>query len=145
MQQREKKETGEDAMKEEKLMKRKTDNDGKKCRTVRIFVKIDGSRTIVMDVAQNDKVSDRCTIRVMSRMRGGGRHKDKKSKAEKKQVTSEEPVSNKGPAILESEMERVIQSVEEVEREQKDAERKGQGKGDQRRERKKVKRRTKRG
>ena len=33
------------------------------------------------------KVSARCTIQVMSRMRGGGRHKDKKSKAEKKQVT----------------------------------------------------------
>ena len=45
-------------------------------------------------------VSDGCTIQVMSRMRGGGRHK--KSEAEKKQVRKQEPVSNKFPAILES-------------------------------------------
>ena len=31
-------------------------------------------------------VSDGCTIQVTSRMRGGGKHKDKKSKSEKKQV-----------------------------------------------------------
>ena len=139
------------------------DNDGKK-RTVQIFVAIGGSRTVVMDVAQNDKVSDmklipnggdmyatsggkvlrrsdklrscgvsdRCTIQVTSRMRGGGTHKDKKSRAEEKQVTSEEPVSNNGSAILVSEKDRVIQSIEEVEREQTDSERKSQGKGDQR-------------
>ena len=33
-------------------------------------------------------VTDGCTIQVTSRLRGGGKHKDKKSKAEKKQVTS---------------------------------------------------------
>ena len=44
-------------------------------------------------------VSDGCTIQVTSRMRGGGRHKDKKSKEEKKQVTRQEQVSNEGPAI----------------------------------------------
>ena len=32
--------------------------------------------------------SDGCTIQVMSRMRGGGRHKDKGGKAEKKQAAS---------------------------------------------------------
>ena len=42
-------------------------------------------------------VSDGCTIQVTSRIRGGGRHKDKKSKAEKKQVTRQEPVRNEGP------------------------------------------------
>ena len=31
------------------------------------------------------EVTDGCTIQVMSRMRGGGKHKDKKSKVEKKQ------------------------------------------------------------
>ena len=31
-------------------------------------------------------VTDGCTIQVTSRMRGGGKHKDKKSKGEKKQV-----------------------------------------------------------
>ena len=52
-------------------------------------------------------------------MRGGGRHKDKKSKAEKKQVVKQGPLSNKGPANLESEKDRAIQSVEEDERYQK--------------------------
>ena len=31
-------------------------------------------------------VTDGCTIQVTSRMRGGGKHKDRKSKGEKKQV-----------------------------------------------------------
>ena len=53
-------------------------------------------------------VSDGCRIQVTSRMRGGGRHKDKKTKVEKKQVTGQEPVRNEGPAILESEKEAVI-------------------------------------
>ena len=38
--------------------------------------------------------------------------KDKKSKAEKKQVTSQKSVSNEGPAILESEKEAIIQMWE---------------------------------
>ena len=50
-------------------------------------------------------VTDGCTIQVTSRMRGGGKHKDKKSKLEKKQVTRREPVRNEGPAVLESEKE----------------------------------------
>ena len=60
-------------------------------------------------------VTDGCTIQVTSRMRGGGRHKDKKSQVEKKQVTRQEPVRNEGPAILESEKEAVIWVWEETE------------------------------
>ena len=60
-------------------------------------------------------VTDGCTIQVTSRMRGGGKHKDKKSKCEKKQVTRQEPVRNEGPAILESEKEAVIRVWEETE------------------------------
>ena len=48
-------------------------------------------------------------------MRGGGKHKDKKSKVEKKQVTRQEPVRREGPAILESEREAVIRMLEESE------------------------------
>ena len=53
-------------------------------------------------------VSDGCTIQVMSRMRGGGKHKDRKSKVEKKQAASaktpeqkfvEEVRSDKSPVI----------------------------------------------
>ena len=50
-------------------------------------------------------VTDGCTIQVTSRLRGGGKHKDKKGKVEKKQVTRQEPVRNEGPAILGSEKE----------------------------------------
>ena len=38
----------------------------------------------------------------------GGMRKDKKSKAEKKQVTSQKPMSNEGPTILESEKEAIF-------------------------------------
>ena len=54
---------------------------------------------------KNCGVSDGCAIQVTSRMRGGGKHKDKKSKVEKKQVTRQEPVRNEGLAVLESEKE----------------------------------------
>ena len=50
-------------------------------------------------------VTDGFAIQVTSRMRGGGKHKVKKSKVEKKQVTRREPVRNEGPAVLESEKE----------------------------------------
>ena len=89
---------------------------------VQIFVKVDGMKTVVMEVSPEDKVqkilntvckSDRdvyvtsggrilkggdklkscevpdgSTVEVMSRMRGGGKHKDKKSKVDKKQAAS---------------------------------------------------------
>ena len=90
------------------------DEGGKSCRTVQIFVKVDGSKTFPLDMSPDDKVSDvmkripnnedayvtmggrvltrseklrscgisdRCTNQVTNRMQGG-RHKDKKSKAE---------------------------------------------------------------
>ena len=38
---------------------------------------------------------DGCTVEVMSRMRGGGRHKDKKNKAEKRQAESQERLERK--------------------------------------------------
>ena len=68
------------------------------------------------DELKSCRGSDGSTVQVVSRMRGGAKHKDKKSKAEKKQVMGQRPVCNKGPAILESEIDRVIQSIEEDER-----------------------------
>ena len=74
-------------------------------------------------------VSDGCTIQVTSGVRGGGRHKDKWSKAQKRQVTRQESVSNKGPAILDSVKDRVIQSIEEDERYRKIVENVSERKG----------------
>ena len=92
----------------------------KRCKMAQIFVKVNGSKAIPIEVnltddtvedvmkrIQSDEdayvtmqgkvlkiseklkscgVTDGCTIQVTSRMRGGGKHKDKKSKGEKKQV-----------------------------------------------------------
>ena len=67
------------------------------------------------DKLKSCEVRDGSTVEVKSRMRGGGKHKDKKSKVEKKQGMKQEPLKNEGPAILESEKEAVIRMLEETE------------------------------
>ena len=68
-------------------------------------------------------VTDGCTIQVTSRMRGGGKHKDKKSKSEKKQTTNPERPeqkrdgesrSDEGPEMIP--MEEALRRLEENER-----------------------------
>ena len=71
------------------------------------------------DKLKNCEVRDGSTVDVTSRMRGGGRHKDKKSKVEKKQVTRQEPLKSEGPAILESDKDAVIRMLEENEHSRK--------------------------
>ena len=117
---------------EQRRLQRRDDaslkSDGRKLRTIQIFVKVDGSKTFPLKVSLSDEVgdvvkripssacdserdvcmtcegrvirrgdelkgcgiSDGGTLQVMSRMRGGGRHKDKKSKAEKERDRSPE-------------------------------------------------------
>ena len=69
-------------------------------------------------------VRDGSTVQVASRLRGGGRHKDRKSQAEKKQAVNAkkqeqmcagETKSNTGPLIRECDKDAVQQMVEEVE------------------------------
>ena len=67
------------------------------------------------DKLKSCEVRDGSTVEVTSRMRGGGEHRDKKSKVEKKQVMRQEPLKNEDPAILESEKEAVIRMLEETE------------------------------
>ena len=67
------------------------------------------------DKLKSCKVRDGSTVEVTNRMRGGGEHKDKKSKVEKKQVMRQEPLKNEDPAILEREKEAVIRMLEETE------------------------------
>ena len=75
-----------------------------------------GGRTLRRsDKLESCEVRDGSTVEITSRMRGGGRHKDKKSKVEKKQGMKQEPLKNGGPAILESEKEAVIRMLEETE------------------------------
>ena len=76
------------------------------------------------DKLESCEVRDGSTILVTSRMRGGGKHKDKKSKVDKKQAASaktpeqkftDEEEGDTGPAILESEKEAIIRMWEENE------------------------------
>ena len=97
----------------------------KRKKLVQIFVKVDGMKTVAMEVSPEDKVQkilntvgksdwdvyvmsggrilrgsdklksgevcDGSTVEVTSRMRGGGKHKDKKSKAEKQAASAKTP------------------------------------------------------
>ena len=54
-------------------------------------------------------VEDGSTVRVTERLRSGGKHKDKKSKAERKQVAGQESVRDMVPAIPESEKDKMTQ------------------------------------
>ena len=57
-------------------------------------------------------VSDGCTIQVMSRMRGGGKHKDKKSKVEKKQAASAKTPEQKFVEEVRSDISPVIRECD---------------------------------
>ena len=70
-----------------------------------VYVTVHGKVLRRDEKLKNCGGSDGCAIQVTSKMRGGGRHKDKNSKVEKKQVTRLEPVRNEGPAVLVSEKE----------------------------------------
>ena len=54
-------------------------------------------------------VEDGSTVRVTERLRSGGKHMDKRSKAERKQVAGQESVRDMVPAIPESEKDKTIQ------------------------------------
>ena len=77
-----------------------------------------------MEKLRSCGVTDGCTIQVTSRLRGGGKHKEKKSKGEKKraakphgpeQKSEEEPKGDKGPVLQECDREAVIRMLEENE------------------------------
>ena len=79
-------------------------------------------------------VTDGCTIQVTSRMRGGGRHKDKKSKFEKKQTTNPERPEQKrdgearsGEGSESIPMDEVLRQLEESEEYQKKIEHVSEG------------------
>ena len=52
-------------------------------------------------------------MQVTSRLRGGGRHKDKKSKVEKRQVTIQEPMSGMSQETPEKDEDKMIQLLDE--------------------------------
>ena len=133
-------------------------------RRIQIFVKVDDSKAVAMEVSPKDKVQkilnttsgsdqdvyvscdgrvlrgseelgscgvrDGTAVQVVSRLRGGGRHRDKKSQKERKQAASPKrqqegkceeeqkgkaEKNNKGPAIQERDKDAVIQMIEEME------------------------------
>ena len=80
------------------------------------------------DKLESCEVRDGSILEVTSRMRGGGRHKDKKSKSEKKQTTNSqrpekrdgEPRSGEGPELIP--MDEVLRRLEESEEYQENIE-----------------------
>ena len=73
-------------------------------------------------------VTDGCTIQVTSRLRGGGKHKDKKGQKERKraakskgpeQKSEEEPRRDKDPVVQECDRDAVVQMIEESEENRK--------------------------
>ena len=80
------------------------------------------------DKLESCEVRDGSTIQVTSRMRGGGKHKDKKSQKERKrevkqegpeQKLEEELKRDKGPMIQEYDRDTVVQMIEESEENRK--------------------------
>ena len=88
------------------------------------YVTMQGKVLRTSEKLKSYRVTDGCTIQVTSRMRGGGRHKDKKKGSEKKQTASakgneqnsvKEPESGRGPVLLDcysSAVDRMIQESE---------------------------------
>ena len=64
------------------------------------------------------EVTDGCTIQVTSRMRGGGKHKDKKSKGEKKKTDTKRGMDESGQK--DQQVESLIDKCQEVTQAQKD-------------------------
>ena len=65
------------------------------------------------DKLESCEVRDGCTVHVVSRLRGGGKHKDKKGKVEKKQVTRQEPMSGESRTTPERDENKMIQLLDE--------------------------------
>ena len=66
------------------------------------------------DKPKSCEVRDGSTVEVTSRMRGGGRHKDKKSKSEKKQITNPERLEQKRDEVPRSDEGPKMTPVEEA-------------------------------
>ena len=85
-----------------------------------VYVTIHGRVLKRREKLRSCGVTDGRTIQVTSRMRVGGRHKDKRSKAEKKQATNPErpeQKSDEGPATVD--MDEALRRIEENEGYQK--------------------------
>ena len=108
---------------------------------MQIFVKVNGSKAIPTEVCvtmqgkalrMSDElmscgVTDGCTIQGTSRVRGGGQHKEKKSKGKKRaakpqgpeQKSERETRRDKDPVVPECDRDAVVQMIEESEENRK--------------------------
>ena len=86
-----------------------------------VYVTMQGKALRMSDELKSCGVTDGCTIQVTSRLRGGGKHKDKKGQKERKravkpkgpeQESEEEPKSDEGPALIQ--MDEVLRRMEET-------------------------------
>ena len=84
-----------------------------------VYVTMHGRVLRRNDMLKSCGVTDGCTVEVTSRIRGGGKHKDKKGQKERKravkpkgpeQKSEEEPKSDEGPALIQ--MDEVLRRME---------------------------------
>ena len=84
-----------------------------------VYVTMQGKVLRMSDVLKSCGVTDGCTVEVTSRLRGGGKRKDKKGHKERKravkpkgpeQKSEEEPKSDEGPALIQ--MDEVLRRIE---------------------------------
>ena len=91
-----------------------------------VYVTMHGKVLRRNEKLKNCGVTDGCTIQVTSRMRGGGRHKGKSSKSEKKRTTkSERPEQKSDPEMIS--MDEAMRRLEEEEVYQENIERMSEG------------------
>ena len=90
------------------------------------YVTMQGKALRTSDQLKSCGVTDGCTVQLTSRLRGGGKHKDKKGQKERKravkpkgpeQKSEEEPKSDEGLALIQ--MDEVLRRMEENEEFQK--------------------------
>ena len=91
-----------------------------------VYMTMQGKALRTSEKLKSCGVTDGCTVQVTSRLRGGGKHKDKKGQKERKravkpkgpeQKSEEEPKSDEGPALIQ--MDEVLRRMEENEEFQK--------------------------
>ena len=78
-----------------------------------VYVTCEGKVLRRSEELKSCEVRDGCTVHVVSRLRGGGKHKDKKGKVEKKQITRQEPMSGENRTTPERDENKMIQLLDE--------------------------------
>ena len=87
--------------------------DSKGYHKTALYVMCEGKVLRRSEELKNCEDRDGCTVHVVSRVRGGGIHKDKESKAETKQVTRQEPMTGVTQETPKKDEDKMIKLLDE--------------------------------